>query len=84
MKDDITKFSICSKEESAKLTRERMRHYSVTIRQAGPKVAVGQEQVTITQRAESADQLRAMLSLQAMFYGLTRFEIVSITQVTAN
>lgn len=79
-----TGLTLCSKEESARLTHERTRHYSVTIRQQGPKVAPGKEQLTITTRAETEGQLRAILHLQAIAYQLTSFEIVSITPVPAN
>lgn len=63
---------------AAYLTATRMQRFTVRIRQAGPMVKPGQEEVTIVSRAESKEQLLAMLSLQAMAYQLTKFEVLSI------
>jgi len=67
------------KDVSKYLTATRMHDYVVTIRQQGQLVTTETEVVTIHRKAESKEQLGAMLALQAMAYGLTKMEILSIT-----
>jgi len=71
-------FRKCTPAENAFLNATRTRLYEVTLEQNGEGVSPGSEVATISIRAESPEQAKAMLALRALCYKLTHFRILEI------